>query len=478
MRGRSSSSIDPGTTIAPAADVDRRSTTEAKTMRTITWIGRQVNRHTVRRIVMPVVWAVWMTLSGCASGGLHGQGVRHLEDGDYAQAATLLEQEIAQHPDHWRAQRDLGIAYYEMDKYEDARERLRAALAAGPDDGRALYYLGKTEEALGDTEAALNIHRKYTLVSRLSRYRGAMEEEVKRLVRQMAREEIKERLAQEETLPTAAGSGRSIAVAPLEPAGPEEICRPLGAAMAEWIMTDLSKIEELTVVERLRLNALLQELRMGGSGEISAASAPRMGRLLGVSRFVNGSLLQLERKELRVDLAVTDVRTSDTESQLAQAGNLEDFFQLEKEIVFQLLEELQIEPTPYERAEIQRVPTRNLNAALAYGRGLIAERRGDLIEARTFYREALEHDSDFAMAGEALDQLPGEPVDLDDPLVEDIAEDVEDRLEETDDLTGGDMWPEDPNDVDPVPDPERLPDPPGPPGTPEIPDPPDAPETR
>jgi hypothetical protein len=184
----------------------------------------------------------------------------------------------------------------------------------------------------------------------------------------------------------------------------------------------------------------------------------------------------LPNQDIRLHVALVDAATGALSQELTAAGKLDEFFRIEKELAFSVLTGMGVEPTPRERKEIEEVPTRDLAAALAFGTGLLAERAGDTEEARLHYERAFEMDRGFSQAAGALRALPTPTGDTAE-LVREAGQQEEftagnlglgmlrDRLEATDDLTGGKLWP-DPVEEPPTPDTETIPDPPGPPPRP------------
>jgi len=77
---------------------------------------------------------------------------------------------------------------------------------------------------------------------------------------------------------------------------------------------------------------------------------------------------------------------------------LQNIFRLEKALVFNVIAGLGIELTPEEREKIQFIPTQNLQAFLAYSRGLEKEDAGDFKTAAGFYQQAIKRDPNFGAA--------------------------------------------------------------------------------
>src|SRR5690606_20054840 len=94
--------------------------------------------------------------------------------------------------------------------------------------------------------------------------------------------------------------------------------RPLGRAMAEMLVTDLSQTDRLRVLERLRVQALADEMSLVEEGLIDPATAARGGRMLGAARVVQGSIagseaaLQLDAAVVGVESAGLDVQSAST----------------------------------------------------------------------------------------------------------------------------------------------------------------------
>lgn len=72
----------------------------------------------------------------------------------------------------------------------------------------------------------------------------------------------------------------------------------LGFAAADEVTTQLVKTGEFAVVERSQIETLLAEQKLGQSGLVDAATAARIGKLLGAQAVITGSITQfsLDRK--------------------------------------------------------------------------------------------------------------------------------------------------------------------------------------
>jgi Flp pilus assembly protein TadD len=85
---------------------------------------------------------------------LFQQGRDHLAAGRAAQATVALEKAKRREPDKASIREALGIAYFKIQRYEEAEREFRAMLELAPNDDYAHYVLGRCLEKQGrDVEA-------------------------------------------------------------------------------------------------------------------------------------------------------------------------------------------------------------------------------------------------------------------------------------------------------------------------------------
>ncbi|HET6567254.1 MAG TPA: tetratricopeptide repeat protein [Rhodothermales bacterium] len=339
--------------------------------------------------------AVTILVGGCVS----TQNPRQI-----AARIQRLEQRVLADSTDQAAQRDLGKYYAQAGRFVQARTHLRAARALDSSDAQASFLLGLALEATGDTTGALHIYENYPQVPRTSLYRRRMAGRYRILVRKLTAEALREQIASgEQELPVVAGT---MAVFPFTYTGGDGRYAALGRGLGEMVLVDLTAVEGLRLVERIRLQALLDELALAKGGAFDPASAPRQGRLLGAERSVGGTYGVLPGDLIRIDAAAYEGAQPLGNAE-THADVIKNLFALEKDVVFGLLEEMQIELTPEERIAIEHVPTRNLQAFLAYSRGLLEEDRGNYAQALESFRSAEAMDPGFTLSADEGDIVEG-----------------------------------------------------------------------
>ena len=334
----------------------------------------------------------YLLISSCVS-------IRYQRDiSEYQDEIQRLKAQIKANANQAKAWRDLGVIYFETANYTQAGKYLGKAYELDASDARTLFYLGMTLEFLNELPEALAIQRKYTQVSRLSPYRRLMAGRYHRIRRLLIRQELRNLLAREAQLSEKRMSTQTLAVFPLNYQGKDKRFAPLGRGLSEMIIIDLGQVQQLRLLERIRLQTLIDELKLAQTELIDPQSAPRLGKLLGAGRIIAGSFDVTKKKDLKVDVLSWDIINRQFPEATTQSDALTNLFLLEKDLVFGIIEQLGIELTPEEREKIQFFPTKNLQAFLAYCRGLEEEDAGDFINALQFYQKAKALDPEFDLA--------------------------------------------------------------------------------
>jgi tetratricopeptide (TPR) repeat protein len=379
-----------------------------------------------KKIIDPqVIFIIGLVLlSGCTS---YMKGTMDLEQKNYEAAIESFRQELSKNPTNWHARQQLGLAYLKTGQNDNAIAELQYVLGQEPADITALSYAPQdVERGLGQNPDApyanfylglayLHNGQRGEAVETWRSYKNPwgpmLEAEIKKqltiveisnsihLARQALEEEKKL-----ETLPPQPGT---IAVFYFKDLSPDNRFRYLQKAMAEMIITDLTKVKSLTVLERMRIQFLLSEMQMGQTGIVEEKTAPRAGRLLGAENLIVGSL---EPGSLAAKASVASTTTKDVVGAFSVTAEQEEFFVLEKEIVYNILKILPVTFTPEEEAQFKEYHTKSLQAVLYFGEGLDALDAGQWKDARIFFKKATEEDPDFKLAKYYLERCPAATV--------------------------------------------------------------------
>jgi len=338
--------------------------------------------------------------TACAPPTHYHLGREALDKEDYEKALAELRLAVKENPANAIAVRDLGIALAETQNFKNAALILEKALQRLPQDGLTRLYLGMAYEKTGRLDDAIKLYRGYAADD----YRREIETRLDQTIQAKLRLEARQALANERALDPRQLPEKSIAVLNFRNLGGNAGFDPLAKGLADMVITDLSQVKALTVIERSRMQALLEEMGLGQTGLVDKQTAPRVGQLLGVKKVLQGSFLDLAGGRLRLDANLADAAARASQPIGETSGELARFFRLEKNLVFKVIDELDIQLTAAEEKAILTIPTENLLAFLAYSRGLEARDRGDFAGAQKEFQEAVKIDPNFDNAKTQLER--------------------------------------------------------------------------
>ncbi len=321
-----------------------------------------------------------------------------------AEAISRLEAARDADPASVAALRSLGVAYFKAERFADASQVLAHALTLDPTDAVITLYAGMSAERVPDYPAARAGYDAYLNIKRpwyaFKAKRTATQ--VRNRLVAMAHEEsiaiAKAAVAAESERSATPGDRRTIAVPPMKYSGTDaENLAPLERGLAELVITDLGKSKQLVIVERDRMQALADEIQLGASGAVDSATAVRAGRLIQAGRLVNGSIIQ-GGQSLTLSSSIVSVATSELSPPAQVTDAMDNFFDLQKALVFRIFDQLGVTLTAEERLAVGVKQTEDFDAFVLFSRGLVASDAGRFEEAARFFNQARVADPSFSAA--------------------------------------------------------------------------------
>jgi TolB-like protein/class 3 adenylate cyclase len=182
----------------------------------------------------------------------------------------------------------------------------------------------------------------------------------------------------------------SIAVLPFDNISDDPEQEYFADGMTEDLITDLSKISDLTVISRTST--------AGYKGR--KIDIREVGEALGVGYVIEGSVRKAG-EQVRINAQLIDATTGGHLWAERYDGNLNDIFGLQDQVLEQIVGSLALKLSGEERRRLADKGTDSIAAHDLYLRGLFQESaftREGYREARRFYDQALAIDPDYAMA--------------------------------------------------------------------------------
>ncbi len=352
----------------------------------------------IKTILFLMAISLWF-VTGCSTSSYH-LGREALEVNEVAKAYQHLQRAYLNDPKNPAINRELGIACFLKHQYDAAITHFITAQQKFPRNGRLLFYLGVSYELQNQKEKAIAVYSQYIKISRFKPIRHAIEKRLLKLTRAAAEEQIRQAIMHEQDLNTQSIPENAIAVIDFSYLGRDSALIPLRKGLAYFVMTDLSKINRLQLVERIKIQEIIAELKLSQKNMMDRKTTARLGRLLGAAQIIQGAFLDVADKQVRMDASIARLTIQEMKLTEATSGALSKIMRLEKELVFKILNTMKITLTERERSEIMIIPTENLLAFMAFCRGLDSEDRGAWQQALNEYFLAAKYDPDFSLAKE------------------------------------------------------------------------------
>jgi TolB-like protein len=207
----------------------------------------------------------------------------------------------------------------------------------------------------------------------------------------------------------------------------------LKKGLAQMLISDLSGMDSVRLVERDRLEEVLAELKLGQTAKIDPQSAAKVGKLLGARYMVLGGYFDL-MQTLRADARVVEVETGKVIQSVGANGKPEDFLGVEQKLSEGIGKILSEKTTPMtttptttppknppaepnklprqgaqegaRRAERPKPPAKlKTSTALKYSRALHKLDAGDKEGAKKELQAVVQEQPDFRLATLDMDKL-------------------------------------------------------------------------
>jgi tetratricopeptide (TPR) repeat protein len=293
----------------------------------------------------------------------------------------------------------LAAALLAADRCEEALPMARRGMELRPPDAMGALVAGHCLERRGDRDQAIAVYDDY--VARYGANPGAPAVAARALLgrRAMATREAQRLVGSEAALSRGPIDPNVLAVMPMEVVG-DTAYGALSVGIANLMTSDLALIPRFRLVERSRLDALLEELKLAGTAAVDPTTAARTGRLLQAGTIVQGVTLVPADQRIRLAVSLLDPSSRVTGGE-SVTGRLRDLLRLEKDLVIGIAGSLGYQLSEAERRAVLENGTQNLAAFLAYSRGLLDQNLGNYEAAALHFARAVRADPSFQQAREA-----------------------------------------------------------------------------
>lgn len=175
----------------------------------------------------------------------------------------------------------------------------------------------------------------------------------------------------------------------------------LQKGFADMMITDLSAVDGIVVVERDKLQSLLDEIKLQKRSYFDKNTAVKLGKGLGAAYAVTGAFHAM-KPTLRIDMRMIDIATGKVVVAAQVTGKESELFELEQELVAKFVTGLKVGFTPSTRPRT-RVP--DVDTLLAYSKGVDLADKGRYEDASQAMTSVIQRAPTFALARLKRDEI-------------------------------------------------------------------------
>lgn len=199
-------------------------------------------------------------------------------------------------------------------------------------------------------------------------------------------------------------NAKTIAISYFDNSSGDAKYNALSKGIADMLITDLSKVKGVNIVEREKLEKLIQEIKLGQSKYFDPATAQKLGKGLGAQNILTGSFYFLDNT-LRIDARLIDVQTGGIILAEQVTGNKNSFFSLHQQLATLLAKNLNVPYNPDLSGFYKLNEPVELTAVVNYSNAIELQDQGMAEDAEVLLEKTIKTYPKFNFAKNKLDDL-------------------------------------------------------------------------
>jgi len=196
----------------------------------------------------------------------------------------------------------------------------------------------------------------------------------------------------------------TVAITYFDNTGGEASMEKLKKGLADMLISDLSNVRMLKIVERDKLESILKEQKLSNTKEFDPATAAKIGKLLGAKKIVVGSYFEMFGS-LRMDARFIDVETGTVLKAEGVEGETSNFFKLQKSLAWKLIRNIDVNLLDKETDAINNAKAISFEDFEKYSEALNLYDKGDMVKSKAIAEQLLKKYPDLQMAKTLINKI-------------------------------------------------------------------------
>lgn len=181
----------------------------------------------------------------------------------------------------------------------------------------------------------------------------------------------------------------------------------LERGLAGMLISELAQNPAARVVERENVQQLITEQNLGKDGRLDAATAAKIGKLVGAKYMVMGMFVD-HYGRFRVDARLVDVETSEVLKVVRgdqKYEKREEMFKLLQSVAERLMVDTKLPALSAEQSRAMKARNVPTEALAYYSKALLYQDQGEKVKAAEYFKKALDVFPTYTEAREGLQKI-------------------------------------------------------------------------
>jgi len=186
---------------------------------------------------------------------------------------------------------------------------------------------------------------------------------------------------------------------------------PLSKGIADLLINNLAGNSSIRVVERDRIQAVLDEQKLATDGKLDPQTSVRVGKIVGAHHMVTGGFItERSTNTMRISVRVFNTETSEVEFGTDETGKTDALLGLVDRVAAKLSKGMKLPDIPAQARQEQAAAVKKqekvpFQAVMLYSRALDEKDHGNRDKAVTLFRQSLAAFPDYDQPKKELEKL-------------------------------------------------------------------------
>ncbi|MEW5797740.1 MAG: CsgG/HfaB family protein [Bacteroidota bacterium] len=194
---------------------------------------------------------------------------------------------------------------------------------------------------------------------------------------------------------------------------------PLKKGLADMMITEMTKVKGIKVVERQRIQSIIEELNLNETEMVDKATTQQMGKLLGAQVMLFGGFSNLFNDKLRIDVRIVRTETGETLKAEEETGELDEFLTMLQSLVKKIAGDLEVKLSSEDEDRLEATKDGNFSGYVTYAQALDYEDQGKKLEkqgkkteaktafesAKSMYQKAWDESDGYEPAKQKVEEM-------------------------------------------------------------------------